>query len=73
MRFLDGSLGTYIRFVALKKEPLGVIILPFYKGQILLLNHFYHATRQRLLEILHGFGEKDPLMKKMLEENSKRK
>jgi ADP-ribose pyrophosphatase len=53
VRFADGTLGTYIRMVA----PVpGVVILPVWQGQVLLIRHFRHATRTWHLEIPRGFG-----------------
>jgi ADP-ribose pyrophosphatase len=57
VRFPDGSLGTYIRMVG--NGTPGVIILPIYQGQVLLIRHFRHATRTWHIEIPRGFGEKD--------------
>lgn len=56
VRFPDGSLGTYIRFVNPGIAP-GVIILPVCQGHVVLLRHFRHATRTWHLEIPRGFGE----------------
>lgn len=54
--FPDGSVGTYIRFVDLWPDVPGVVILPVYQGQILLIRHFRHATRTWHIEIPRGFG-----------------
>ncbi|HKV59816.1 MAG TPA: NUDIX hydrolase [Ktedonobacteraceae bacterium] len=56
VRFPDGSLGTYIRFVNQYPDILGIAILPRYQEQILLIRHFRHATRSWHLEIPRGFG-----------------
>lgn len=56
VRFPDGSPGTYIRLVDQYPGVLGVVILPVYQGQILLIRHFRHATRSWHLEIPRGFG-----------------
>jgi ADP-ribose pyrophosphatase len=56
VRFPDGTVGTYIRFVDPRDGVPGVIVLPIYQGQILLLRHFRHATRSWHLEIPRGFG-----------------
>jgi ADP-ribose pyrophosphatase len=54
VRFADGSVGTYIRTIA----PVpGVVVLPIWQGQVLLIKHFRHATRSWHLEIPRGFGE----------------
>lgn len=58
VRFPNGSLGTYIRFVSEEDDPPGVIVLPLYQGQILLIRHFRHATRAWHIEIPRGFGKK---------------
>ena len=53
VRYMDGSVGTYIRMVA----PVpGVVTLPVWQGQVLLIRHFRHATRSWHLEIPRGFG-----------------
>jgi ADP-ribose pyrophosphatase len=56
VRFSDGSLGTYIRMVNTTPEVLGVVTLPVWQGQVLLIRHFRHATRRWHLEIPRGFG-----------------
>jgi ADP-ribose pyrophosphatase len=56
VRFPDGKLGTYIRLVG--DGTPGVIILPIYQEQVLLIRHFRHATRTWHIEIPRGFGEK---------------
>jgi ADP-ribose pyrophosphatase len=58
VRFPGGFLGTYIRFVGEEDDPPGVIVLPFYHGQVLLIRHFRHATRTWHIEIPRGFGKK---------------
>lgn len=57
VRFPDGSPGTYIRTVAPPGGASGVIVLPVYEGNVLLLRHFRHGTRSWLLEFPRGFGE----------------
>lgn len=59
VRFADGSLGTYIRMVAPKNSFQGVVILPVWQRQVLLIRHFRHATRTWHLEVPRGFGS-DP-------------
>jgi ADP-ribose pyrophosphatase len=54
VRYADGSLGTYIRTVNQAYD--GVVILPMWQHQILLIRHFRHATRRWHLEIPRGFG-----------------
>jgi ADP-ribose pyrophosphatase len=54
VRYADGSVGTYIRMIA---PPFpGVVILPIWQDQVLLIRHFRHATRSWHLEIPRGFG-----------------
>lgn len=57
VRFPDGSPGTYIRTVAPAGGAPGVIVLPVYEGNVLLLRHFRHGPRSWLLECPRGFGE----------------
>lgn len=54
VRYLDGSLGSYIRALGGVNQPSGVAILPVYQGRILLIRHFRHATRAWHLEIPAG-------------------
>jgi ADP-ribose pyrophosphatase len=56
VRFPDGSLGTYIRSVTLGGSFLGVVILPIWQGQVILIRHFRHSTRAWHLELPRGFG-----------------
>ena len=56
VRFPSGRLGTYIRAVAPDDSP-GVAVLPLLAGDVVLIEHFRHATRQWHLEIPRGFGE----------------
>lgn len=56
VRYSDGSVGTYIREVALDPRLRGVAILPVWQEKILLIRHFRHATRTWHLEIPRGFG-----------------
>ncbi len=56
VRFPSGLLGTYIRMVG--DGTPGIIVLPVYHGQVLLIRHFRHATRTWHIEIPRGFGEK---------------
>lgn len=57
VRFPDGSTNTYIRVVDPEGGAHGVIVLAVHQGNVLLLNHFRHATRHWHLEIPRGFGE----------------
>jgi ADP-ribose pyrophosphatase len=56
VRFADGSLGTYIRGVPAEDDFVGVVTLPIWRGQVLLIRHFRHATRNWHLELPRGFG-----------------
>ena len=56
--FPDGKKGIYLRLIEPVDHAPGVIVLPVYQGQILLLRHFRHATRSWHLEIPRGFGTK---------------
>ncbi len=54
VRYTNGSVGTYVRMIT---PPVpGVVILPVWQGQVLLIRHFRHATRSWHLEIPRGFG-----------------
>lgn len=55
VRFPNQLLGIYTRIV--RDGVPGVIILPIYQGQVLLIRHFRHATRTWHLEIPRGYGE----------------
>lgn len=57
VRFPGGALGTYIRAVAPSGGAPGVIAIPVYQGQVVLLRHFRHGTRSWNWEIPRGFGE----------------
>jgi ADP-ribose pyrophosphatase len=56
VRFPDGSLGTYIRSVSLGGAFPGVVTLPIWQGQVILIRHFRHSTRTWHLELPRGFG-----------------
>jgi len=56
VRFPNGALGTYTRMVG--DGTPGVIVLPIYRDQVLLIRHFRHATRTWHIEIPRGFGTK---------------
>ena len=56
VRFPDGTLGTYIRTVPPDQGAPGVVVLPLHEGDVLLVNHFRHATRTWHLELPRGFG-----------------
>jgi ADP-ribose pyrophosphatase len=59
VRFPDGSLGTYYRFVSTENRAPGVVVLPLYQRCILLLYRFRYATRTWHFEIPVGPGSKD--------------
>lgn len=56
VRYVDGSLGTYIRAVEPSPASPGVVVLPLWHGQVLMIRHFRHATRSWHLEIPRGAG-----------------
>jgi ADP-ribose pyrophosphatase len=56
VRYPDGSFGTCIRSVDEDEHAPGVVVLPLYQGQILLIRHFRHEKRDWQLEIPQGFG-----------------
>jgi ADP-ribose pyrophosphatase len=56
--FPGGSMGVYSRLVDPENAVPGVIVLPIYQEQVLLIRHFRHATRAWHLEIPRGFGTK---------------
>jgi ADP-ribose pyrophosphatase len=47
--------GTYIRSISATAEP-GCVILPLLDGQVVLVEHFRHATRSWQWEVPRGFG-----------------
>ncbi|MGP3983471.1 NUDIX hydrolase [Streptomyces sp. KR80] len=55
VRFPDGTLGTYIRLLGADQEP-GVVVLPLRGSDVVLIEHFRHATRSWHLEAPRGFG-----------------
>ena len=59
VEFAPGVLGGYGRLVnsADLKGGQAVVILPIFKGKVVLLHQFRHATRQWHFEIPRGFGE----------------
>lgn len=56
VRYVDGSVGTYIRVVEPGSASPGVVVLPLWRGQVLVIRHFRHATRSWHLEIPRGGG-----------------
>ncbi|MBT2408372.1 NUDIX hydrolase [Streptomyces sp. ISL-87] len=55
VRFPDGREGTYIRSIGSTAEP-GCVVLPLLDGEVVLIEHFRHATRSWQWEIPRGFG-----------------
>ncbi|MEY9848445.1 ADP-ribose pyrophosphatase [Streptacidiphilus sp. BW17] len=56
VRFPGGRLGLYLRVV--QPGPPGVAMLPLTdSGEVVLIEHFRHATRSWHLEAPRGFGE----------------
>jgi len=55
VRYPDGSLGVCIRSVEEVERATGVVVLPVYQGQVLLIRHFRHEMRDWQLEIPQGF------------------
>ncbi|MFD5423256.1 NUDIX hydrolase [Streptomyces sp. NPDC127069] len=55
VRFPDGREGTYIRSIGTTPEP-GCVVLPLLDGQVVLIEHFRHATRSWRWEVPRGFG-----------------
>ena len=52
--FPGGATGTYIRFVSRTPGAVGVVMLPVYQQQILIVRRFRHATRTWHWEIPLG-------------------
>ncbi|GAA2130103.1 NUDIX hydrolase [Streptomyces synnematoformans] len=57
VRFPDGRRGTYIRLLDAPGSP-GTVMLPLLGGgaEVVLLEHFRHATRGWHVEVPRGFG-----------------
>ncbi|MFI1400059.1 NUDIX hydrolase [Streptomyces sp. NPDC020681] len=55
VRFPDGRTGTYIRSVPANTEP-GCVVLPLLDGEVVLIEHYRHATRSWQWEVPRGFG-----------------
>jgi ADP-ribose pyrophosphatase len=55
VRTPTGALGTYSRTVH-TGNTAGVVVLPLYRGEVVLLRHFRHSTRDWHLEVPRGFG-----------------
>jgi ADP-ribose pyrophosphatase len=58
VKFPNEERGTYIRIVNTDNLPAGVVVLPIFRGNVILVKHFRHATRQWHLEIPRGFSDK---------------
>jgi ADP-ribose pyrophosphatase len=59
VRFPDGRVGGYIRMINrnILEGGWGVVILPVYRNQVLLIKHFRHDDRKWYWEFPRGFGE----------------
>ncbi|MGP3953480.1 NUDIX hydrolase [Streptomyces sp. 7N604] len=55
VRFPNGQQGTYIRLLTSQREP-GVAVLPLLGSDVVLIEHFRHATRTWHWEIPRGGG-----------------
>ena len=58
VRFPGGTVSAYSRELSLDQEGFGVVVFPVLQKQILLLEHFRHATRSWHFEVPRGFPEK---------------
>ncbi|MBB5939258.1 NUDIX hydrolase [Streptomyces zagrosensis] len=59
VRFPGGALGMYLRLVHTSATP-GVVILPVVEpGQVVLIEHYRHATRAWHWEVPRGMGSPD--------------
>ncbi|MGW8889995.1 NUDIX hydrolase [Streptomyces sp. NPDC055749] len=72
VRFPDGSEGTYIRSLTPTREQ-GCVILPLLAGDVVLIEHFRHATRSWHWEVPRGAGtaglsDEENAAKELLEE-----
>lgn len=59
VKFPDGRLGLYSRYVPAVDLSPGAAILPIHDGEVLLLQHFRHATRSIHIECPRGFRQPD--------------
>ncbi len=57
VRFPGGTLGTYYRQVLPLEVTPGSVILPVHEGEVVVLEHFRHATRSWHWEIPRGFRQ----------------
>ncbi|HEX7135875.1 MAG TPA: NUDIX hydrolase [Iamia sp.] len=54
----SGFLGTYIRLLPKTgSDRAGVVVVALVDDEVVLVEHFRHATRQWMLELPRGFGE----------------
>jgi ADP-ribose pyrophosphatase len=56
VEFPNADRRTYTRFTSEMETGPGVVTLPRYREQLLLIRHFRHATRAWHLEVPRGFG-----------------
>ncbi|MEO3842718.1 NUDIX hydrolase [Streptomyces sp. B22F1] len=58
VRFPDGRRGTYIRLLEAPGSPPGTVTLPLLGGgaEVVLVEHYRHATRGWHVEVPRGFG-----------------
>ncbi len=52
---MPAGLGTYVRSIS-PGNAAGVVVLPRYRDEVVLLRHFRHATREWHLELPRGYG-----------------
>ncbi|MFF1490415.1 NUDIX hydrolase [Streptomyces sp. NPDC058319] len=59
VRFPDGRLGLYDRLLPPPDASPGVVVLPLLgpESDVVLIEHFRHATRTRHWEVVRGFGD----------------
>ncbi|MBN0044594.1 NUDIX hydrolase [Streptomyces actuosus] len=59
VRFPDGRLGLYDRLLPPPEASPGVVVLPLLgaEGDVVLIEHYRHATRSRHWEVVRGFGD----------------
>jgi ADP-ribose pyrophosphatase len=59
VRFPDGRLGLYDRLVPPPESSPGVVVLPLLGdgAEVVLIEHYRHATRDRHWEAVRGFGD----------------
>ncbi|MFE5604824.1 NUDIX hydrolase, partial [Streptomyces coelicoflavus] len=59
VRFPDGRLGLYDRLMPPPESSPGVVVLPLLGdgADVVLIEHYRHATRDRHWEVVRGFGD----------------